>query len=118
MLMLYRAIRPLLFSFDAERAHEWGLGVARFVAGRPWLAKLIHRYAARSKSQPVRVAGLEFPNPIGLAAGLDKNACAPLAWWAFGFGFMELGTVTPLAQAGKPRPRMFRFPDRRAVVNR
>jgi dihydroorotate dehydrogenase len=116
--MLYRLVRPFLFSMDAERAHEFGLGTARFVAGHPWLAELIHDYVARPAVAERCVAGLRFSNPIGLAAGMDKNAVAPLAWWAFGFGFMELGTVTPLAQPGKPRPRMFRFPERGAVVNR
>jgi hypothetical protein len=62
--------------------------------------------------------GLDFPNPVGLAAGLDKNAEAPLAWWAFGFGFLELGTVTPRPQAGKPKPRMFRDVPRLALINR
>jgi dihydroorotate dehydrogenase len=116
--MFYRLVRPILFSREAERAHEMGLGAARFVAGRQWLAELIHDYIARPARSERRVAGLTFANPIGLAAGMDKNAVAPLAWWAFGFGFMELGTVTPLPQAGKPRPRMFRFVDRGAVVNR
>ncbi len=116
--MLYRLVRPLLFSQDAERAHEMGIAAARFLAGRPWLAELIHDYVARPATSERRVAGLTFPNPIGLAAGMDKNAVAPLAWWGFGFGFMELGTVTPLPQAGKPRPRMFRFANRGAVVNR
>jgi dihydroorotate dehydrogenase len=116
--MLYRLVRPVLFSMDAERAHELGLSAARFIAGHPWLAELIHDYVARPAAAERRVAGLSFPNPIGLAAGMDKNGIAPLAWWAFGFGFMELGTATPLAQAGKPRPRMFRYPGRGAVVNR
>jgi dihydroorotate dehydrogenase len=116
--MLYRLLRPLLFRLDAEKAHRLGLAVARRVANHPRLARLIHRLLARPVARPVRVAGLDFPNPVGLAAGLDKNAEAPLAWWAFGFGFAELGTVTPRPQPGKPRPRLFRFPKMRALVNR
>jgi dihydroorotate dehydrogenase len=116
--MLYSLLRPALFSMDAERAHNLAIGGARVLANHPWLAELVHDYIARPARCERRVAGLTFPNPIGLAAGMDKNAVAPLAWWAFGFGFMELGTVTPLPQAGKPKPRMFRFPDRRAIVNR
>jgi dihydroorotate dehydrogenase len=113
--MLYRLVRPLLFRLDAERAHELGLGVARFVADRPRLARLLHSPSTR---RPLRVSGLDFPNPVGLAAGLDKNAVAPLAWWAFGFGFAELGTVTPRPQPGNPKPRMFREVRNRAIVNR
>jgi dihydroorotate dehydrogenase len=116
--MLYRLLRPLLFRLDAETAHRLGLAVARRIAAHPRLASLIRRLLARPARTPVHVAGLDFPNPIGLAAGLDKNAEAPLAWWAFGFGFAELGTVTPRPQPGNPRPRLFRFPRMRALVNR
>lgn len=116
--MLYDLLRPLLFSMDAERAHDTALSSARILANHPWLAQLVHDHIARPAQSGRRVAGLTFPNPVGLAAGMDKNAIAPLAWWAFGFGFIELGTVTPLPQPGKPKPRMFRFPDRRSVVNR
>ena len=116
--MLYRLLRPLLFRLDAEKAHRLGIAVARGVGHYPRLARLIRTLLARPIPQSVHVAGLEFPNPVGLAAGLDKNAEAPLAWWAFGFGFAELGTVTPRPQAGKPRPRLFRFPKTRRLVNR
>jgi dihydroorotate dehydrogenase len=114
--MLYSIARPLLFQLDAERAHEVGLRVAKAIADRPWLSRVIH--ATAGYLAPVRVAGLTFPNRVGLAAGLDKNAVAPLAWWAFGFGFVELGTVTPRPQPGNPRPRMFREVRDRAIVNR
>ena len=116
--MPYRIVRPLLFRFDAERAHHFGLGAARVLARRRMLSRWYRSVVSRPRDEPVKVAGLTFPNRIGLAAGLDKNAEAPLAWWAFGFGFMELGTVTPLPQAGKPKPRLFRFPAERALVNR
>ena len=116
--MSYRLARTFLFRLDAERAHHLGLGAARRLAFRPRLARAYRRLVSRPHDEPVTVAGLTFPNRIGLAAGLDKNAEAPLAWWAFGFGFMELGTVTPLPQAGKPKPRLFRYPAERALVNR
>lgn len=116
--MIYsHLIRPYLFRWEAEDAHEFALrGAARLARSR-WLCGLI-RAAVRPAPLPVKALGLTFPNPIGLAAGMDKNAVAPLAWWAFGFGFVELGTVTPLPQEGNPRPRMFRYPDTAAVVNR
>ena len=116
--MLYSLLRPVLFRLDPERAHGIGISAARFLAGHRRLAAAVRRRVARPRDLPVTVAGLTFPNPIGLAAGLDKNAEAALAWWAFGFGFAELGTVTPKPQAGKPKPRLFRFPDKLALVNR
>ena len=116
--MLYRLIRPALFSLDAERAHGVGIGAAHRLARRRRLAAFVRHTIARPRDFPVRLAGMTFPNPVGLAAGLDKNAEAPLAWWAFGFGFAELGTVTPRPQAGKPKPRLFRFPAEQALVNR
>jgi dihydroorotate dehydrogenase len=116
--MLYNLARPLLFQLDAERAHDFGLAFARFIADQPSLARLIHRYTTPRRLKSVCVAGLDFPNRVGLAAGLDKNAVAPMAWWAFGFGFIELGTVTPRAQPGNPKPRMFRDIRNRAIINR
>jgi dihydroorotate dehydrogenase len=116
--MLYRLLRPLLFLLDAEKAHHLGLAAARLVARSARLARVVRHVLARPHDRPIQVAGLTFPNRVGLAAGLDKNAEAPLAWWAFGFGFAELGTVTPRPQPGKPKPRLFRFPAMRALVNR
>jgi dihydroorotate dehydrogenase len=117
--MLYRALlRPVLFSLDAERAHELALAAAARLARSRWLARLVHDVLARPRPVPVTALGLTFPNPVGLAGGMDKNAVAPLAWWAFGFGFIELGTVTPRPQPGNERPRMFRLPRERAIVNR
>jgi dihydroorotate dehydrogenase len=105
---LYRLARPLLFSLDAEDAHYLALRAAG-------LAALFTPTVPRA---PVRAMGLEFPNPIGLAAGLDKNAehIDPLG--ALGFGFLEVGTVTPRPQPGNPRPRLFRIPERDAIINR
>lgn len=106
---LYPLVRPLLFALDAERAH--GLTIAA----------LKHRPAqAAPPAGPlaVRLAGLAFPNPIGLAAGFDKNAEVFGAMLGLGFGFVEVGTLTPLPQAGNPRPRLFRLVEDRAVINR
>lgn len=112
--MLYRLIRPFLFQLDAERAHHVGL---RFldVACRFGLAGAIAGAMVRS---PRRMMGLEFPNPVGLAAGLDKNGEHIDSLAALGFGFIEIGTVTPRPQPGNPAPRLFRIPEARAIVNR
>ncbi|MCC4116200.1 quinone-dependent dihydroorotate dehydrogenase [Aromatoleum toluclasticum] len=109
--MLYDIARPILFSLDAETAHEFSLAAlnltGRFLpAGRP------------AQSDPVEVMGLSFPNRIGLAAGLDKNGEAIDGLARFGFGFIEIGTVTPRPQPGNPRPRLFRLPEVRGIINR
>jgi dihydroorotate dehydrogenase len=115
--MLYPLLlRPLLFQLDPERAHELGLWFARKLSNSTFLSNLVHSLAGHS--HPVHAAGLTFPNPVGLAGGLDKNGVAARAWWAFAFGFVELGTVTPRPQPGNPRPRMFRDSPRLAIVNR
>lgn len=111
---LYPALRPLLFCQDAEAAHELTLA---------WLQRTQHTPLARLYRQalvhdPIEVAGVRFRNRVGLAAGLDKNACAIDAWAAMGFGAVEVGTVTPLAQRGNPRPRMFRLVAAQALINR
>lgn len=116
--MLYKSlIRPVLFQLDAERAHGLALGMAerlsRVTTLCQWTRKL-----ARPRSRPVVLFGCTFSNVVGLAAGMDKNGVAPMAWWAFGFGFVELGTVTPRPQIGNDKPRMFRFPKDEAIVNR
>jgi len=105
---LYRLARPLLFSLDEETSH----GVALRASG---VAAL---FAPPAPAAPVRAMGLEFRNPIGLAAGLDKNAEHIAELGALGFGFLEVGTVTPRAQPGNPRPRLFRLPERDAIINR
>jgi dihydroorotate dehydrogenase len=109
---LYRGVRPLLFRLDPERAHTVTLGVLRL------LQPLLRGSAAPDPVLRQAVYGLRFPNPIGLAAGLDKNAEAPHVWAALGFGFAELGTITAQAQPGNPRPRLFRLPADRALINR
>ncbi|WPH16443.1 quinone-dependent dihydroorotate dehydrogenase [Variovorax paradoxus] len=111
---LYGLARPFLFGFDPEHAHELTLdGLAR-TQNTP----LACAYAAPRVDDPVTLAGLEFPNRVGLAAGLDKNARCIDAFAAMGFGFVEVGTVTPKAQPGNPKPRMFRLPQRDALINR
>jgi dihydroorotate dehydrogenase len=116
--MIYsNLLQPLLFSLDAEQAHHLALRGAELLASSRELSDAI-RIMARPGSHPVETLGLSFPNPVGLAGGMDKNAVAPLAWWAFGFGFIELGTVTPRPQPGNERPRMFRLPKRHALINR
>ncbi|WDZ82333.1 quinone-dependent dihydroorotate dehydrogenase [Micromonospora cathayae] len=118
-MMFERTLRAGLFRVgggDAEAAHEWTLerlaGVSRRGA---LLAVLRSRYAVAA---PRRVFGVEFPNPVGLAAGMDKDGRALPAWPALGFGFVEVGTVTAHAQPGNPRPRLFRLRASEAVVNR
>ncbi len=107
--MLYSLLRPLLFSLDPETAHRLTLKSAdRFSA-------LLRN---RVPEQPRQVMGLTFPNPVGLAAGLDKNAEHIDAFAALGFGFIEVGTVTPRPQPGNPRPRLFRLPSANAIINR
>jgi len=104
---LYSLARPLLFSLDAEHAHQLALRAAS-------LAGIFSVQVVK----PVRAMGIEFPNPVGLAAGLDKNAEHIDAFAALGFGFIEVGTVTPRAQPGNPRPRLFRLPEKEAIINR
>ena len=111
--MLYRTARNLLFCLDAEQAHELTLDLFRRA---PLLATAPFR--GRVPSAPVDLLGLRFPNRVGLAAGLDKNGECLRAWQALGFGFVEIGTVTPRPQPGNPRPRMFRLPEHEALINR
>ncbi|MEN9661619.1 MAG: hypothetical protein RL324_568 [Verrucomicrobiota bacterium] len=118
-LLYEKVIRPRLFALDSEHAHERGVTAMAWLARIAPLRALLearHRLAAGHK--PVRVFGLEFPNAVGLAAGFDKNARAWRAAAALGFGHVEVGTVTALAQEGNPRPRMFRYPAEEAVINR
>ncbi|MDG2305998.1 MAG: quinone-dependent dihydroorotate dehydrogenase [Candidatus Binatia bacterium] len=117
---LYARIRPLLFGLGAEEAHRQAVRLSS-VAGTAlgWAARAGLRAAPPTSSRlERRLLGLTFPNPIGLAAGFDKNAVASHLWPALGFGFAELGTVTALAQPGNPSPRLFRLPEDEAVVNR
>ena len=108
----YPLIRPLLFALDAERAHDLTLHLVALGdslgGGRP----------APADGTPVEVMGLQFPNRVGLAAGLDKNGTAVDGLSRLGFGFLEVGTVTPRPQPGNPKPRLFRLPEHQAIINR
>ena len=113
--MLYNLCRQLLFLLDAEPAHEMGLCGMRFAQK----IGAIGLFAPEKlPNQPIKVAGIDFPNPVGLAAGLDKNGVAIDALAALGFGFLELGTVTPKPQPGNPKPRLFRLKNEGAIINR
>ena len=112
--MLYELIRPVLFQFDAETAHNLGLTSLRLAAKLGPLNPMQQNPAGK----PRTVMGLEFPNPVGLAAGMDKNGDCIEGMAALGFGFLEIGTVTPRPQPGNPKPRMFRLVEQQAVINR
>lgn len=113
-LVPYALTRPFLFGLDPEHAHEITLGALARIQHTP----LICAVAQKRVESPVTVAGLVFPNRVGLAAGLDKNGRCIDAFGAMGFGFVEVGTVTPKAQPGNPKPRMFRLPDAQGLINR
>ena len=113
-LIPYGLARPLLFQLDPETAHEHTIDLLTSGAGTP----LAWAWCNHRIDDPITLAGLTFPNRVGLAAGLDKNARAIDGLAAMGFGFIEVGTVTPLAQPGNPRPRLFRLPAAQALINR
>lgn len=112
--VFYPVLRSLLFKLDPETAHDWTLTLMGAAPRQPlrWLG------AGCVPAVPCRVMGLDFPNPVGLAAGLDKNGECINAWSALGFGFVEIGTVTPRPQPGNPKPRLFRLPQAQALINR
>lgn len=113
-LIPYALTRPLLFGMDAEAAHDLTMSLLARGQGTP----LQWAWSNETVSDPLELAGLTFPNRVGMAAGLDKNARCIDALGAMGFGFVEVGTVTPRAQPGNPKPRMFRLPAARALINR
>ena len=109
-MALYPLVRPLAFALDAERAHRLTIRALKMLpAGQP---------AEADPALSIQVAGLDFPNAVGLAAGFDKDAEVFREMLGFGFGFVEIGTVTPVPQAGNPKPRLFRLAEDRAVINR
>jgi len=112
--MLYRLLRAVFFSMDAETAHHLGMEGIK-TAHRLGLLGLL---APSVPAKPRTVMGLKFPNPVGLAAGLDKNGDYIDALAALGFGFIEIGTITPRPQPGNPKPRLFRIPQANAIINR
>ena len=113
-LIPYALVRPILFAMDPEAAHDFTMNTLAKGQGTPlqlgWSAPLV--------SDPITLAGLQFPNRVGMAAGLDKNARCIDALAAMGFGFVEVGTVTPKGQPGNPKPRMFRIPQVKGLINR
>ncbi len=113
-LLPYALARPLLFGMDAEAAHELTMDML----ARGQRTPLQWAWCNETVRDPVQLAGLTFPNRVGLAAGLDKNARCIDALAAMGFGFVEVGTVTPKGQPGNPKPRMFRIPQKNALINR
>lgn len=110
---LYPLLKPLLFKLDAETAHTWTVKSMIMAHKLGLLGSL-----APASPKPVQALGLTFPNVLGLAAGMDKSASAVDAWAALGFGFVEVGTLTPRPQPGNPKPRLFRLPQHKALINR
>ena len=112
--MFYSAIRKVFFKFDPEAIHE--LSIKGFKATGATPLNMLYKQTVPNK--PVEVMGIKFPNPVGLAAGLDKNGECIKAFEALGFGFIEIGTVTPRPQPGNDKPRIFRLPEAKAIINR
>jgi len=114
MIDRYSLLRPWLFCLDPEQAHN--LTLTNLDRAQRW--GLLDKLVSKPVTDPQRVCGIEFPNPVGLAAGLDKDGKHIDALAALGFGFLEIGTVTPRPQPGNPKPRMFRLPEAQAIINR
>lgn len=113
--MIWRLLRKVLFLFDPERVHGWAVAWLRFLGRRALARRLRPRPAS---SLAVRCFGLDFESPLGLAAGFDKGEAVAGGLYALGFGHVEVGTITPRPQVGNPRPRLFRLPAHRALINR
>src|SRR3954469_13912943 len=109
-------VRPALFFLSAEAAHDVAIRALGAASNSPAALRQLRRFKPPPK--PKTAFGLEFPNPVGLAAGFDKNGVAIPAWAALGFGFVEVGTVTATPQPGNPKPRIFRYRDQAALINR
>ncbi|MDA0912398.1 MAG: quinone-dependent dihydroorotate dehydrogenase [Bacteroidetes bacterium] len=116
---MYRHFKSLIFKLEPEKAHEWTMRVWTIICGIPGVSHLLRRHFTVADARlAVEVAGLTFPNPVGLAAGFDKDARWLKEMQTLGFGFVEIGTVTPVPQAGNPQPRLFRLPQDRGIINR
>ena len=113
-----KLLRPILFLQDPEKAHEYAVLSLRTLSRLTPICRLMERCNQRKSCAPISLFGLQFPNAVGLAAGMDKNALFWNAAGALGFGHVEIGTVTHLPQLGNPRPRIFRYPDQQAIINR
>ncbi|NJN79415.1 MAG: quinone-dependent dihydroorotate dehydrogenase [Anaerolineales bacterium] len=114
---MYKILRPLLFTLEPESAHQLSLRLLQ-LTGNFTLSNLLLRQIYKAPSNPVDAFGFTFKNPIGLAAGYDKNGIAMTGLSALGFGHVEIGTVTPLPQDGNPKPRVFRLTEDEAIINR
>lgn len=117
-LMYQKILKPLFFKLDAERAHKLVFSLIKISFQIPGFRSILYSRSVRSKKLERNVLGLHFRNPVGLAAGMDKNASLINEWFYLGFGFVEIGTVTPLPQDGNPKPRLFRLPIDQALINR
>ncbi len=116
---MYNLLRSILFLFDAEKVHYFSMGIFRFLCGIGLIRRLIHRiFTLQNTHLQKKVLGLSFTNPVGLGAGFDKNASYLRELSAMGFGFVEIGTVTPRPQQGNDKPRLFRLPADKALINR
>ena len=111
-------IRPICFRMEPEQAHDRVAGALKLMGATPMLCSLVRSFNQVREDKPVKLFGLEFPNRVGLAAGMDKDGEFPRAIEALGFGHTEVGTVTPQGQPGNPRPRLFRYPEQNAIINR
>ena len=116
---MYKLIRDFLFLFDPEKVHYFSMNSLRLLCKIPVLKKIInHLFSPANALLNTKFLGISFKNPVGLAAGFDKNAQYLNELEALGFGFVEIGTVTPKAQAGNEKPRLFRLPKDKALINR
>lgn len=116
---MYSIIKSILFKFDAEKVHHFTFQLIKSTYKQEWVRKLIIKnYSFKSNLLSKQLMGLDFPNPVGLAAGFDKDAKLYKELSAFGFGFIEIGTLTPKSQEGNPKPRLFRLPKDEAIINR
>jgi dihydroorotate dehydrogenase len=116
---MYAKLKPLIFRFQPEMAHELTMKMLQIACSVPGLSWCLKRwFLVDSKLLEVEVAGLKFPNPVGLAAGFDKDARWLNEMATLGFGFVEIGTITPVSQSGNPKPRLFRLPPDEGIINR
>jgi len=115
---MYKVLRSFLFSFDPEKVHEWSMAAMMRLSRIGLFASLIRQWARPEKLPELEFLGMRFRNPVGLAAGFDKNAKYLSALDLLGFGHVEIGTVTPIAQDGNPKPRLFRLPADQGLINR
>jgi len=116
---MYQLFRKFLFLFDAEAVHYFSMNLLKLACSIPFIRKLIHHlYSVNQPALKKKLWGLDFQNPLGLAAGFDKNARYLRELETLGFGFVEIGTVTPLPQQGNEKPRLFRLPADKALLNR